>query len=952
MASELEKALEQARKDAEKARKDAASDTKGGGKSKLSKELEKARADAAKAAGDAKKGGGDSLFDKAKGAAGGALSKVVSTLGAPQQIVFRTGSAVAEAARGDVGGALTELGRAGKEAVTLGQGQEDISAAQAMTPMEARERGEQVKLPKFFAGTLDVVADPTLVGVGSKARLAREAIETAARQGGEELAEKAAKGTLSAAERQAIEKTVREGALEVGATGGRRSLKEVATGVARPSALTAEQGADRVVSKVSRGLDTAAARQAVTPLGRAPQALKAMATDETTQIGKVAHAVKNSDFTNWIEDALKPRAAIARDFSQKVADSVRGMGGERLANVARSVTDTMAEVNAEISTLGRTITKEDQALIGRALRGEAVEVGDELRPLLTRLQALDSKAREVLEKTGPGGGQAAPDTNFAREWLKARGIEVPARAEGPKLAVPASSKKSASKLDNSPITDESAIKDVLNRYFKAVHAQETTRYMSDLATITDDSGGALATVLKEGQEVPEGWQRLNNKAFGGQVAVPKSIAAEVDRIGRIIESDAAIKSFDKFVDKFDRFWKGSATSAPIGAAFTLRNARSNLFLNWLDGLHSVAPYREAATLQRKAGEILKGEKYAADIKTHGIDKVLRDNLTARQYNILRKAQANQVIGGNYFDIDLAFSGTANVSRVRNVESGLSAGKKAREAVGTQGGFFQAGRKMNSAVEDNARLANFIHNLDRFGDVKRAAEHTKKFLFDYTDLTAFEQGKLRQFIPFYTFMRKNLPLQVEQVLVQPGKVSLRLQAGEALSEDLPEGAPSYMERTGAKGLPGAAQGLLGVGARTVFTPDTPLSAAASVADPFAKLVSSLPAIARGDAPDSLKAEAWSPVFSMLGGGRGSLIKLFAGEATGVNTFSGAELNPADTRDRLIKAMLPFVARAQSLRLATDDDPTGLETLIRQEKQADESIQQFILRQAGIRTQKIK
>lgn len=956
MASELEKALEQARKDAEKARKDAASDTKGGGKSKLSKELEKARADAAKAAGDAKKGGG--LFDTAKNVAGGALTKVVDALGAPQQAVFRTGSAVAEAARGDFGNAITELGRAGKELATVGQGQENISAAQAMTPVEAREAGYQTKLPKYFAGSVDVFGDPTLVGIGSKAKLAKEAIETATRQGGKELGEKAAKGTLSAAERQAIESTTRAGALEAGATGGKRSLGEMARGVAKPASLSADEGAERVVSRVTRGLDTAAKRQAVTPAGRALPALKnALKTgdDATNSVARALTSVKESDFSHWIEDALKPRAAIARDFGQKVADSVRSMGGERLANVSRVVADTMAEVQSEISVLGRTITKEEQALLGQALRGGTPNVTEELLPLFRRLQALETKSREVLEQGGKAPGQSAPDTNFARQWLlENKGIKLPPK--GTTKAAPTApgkpAKVSQSKLDKLPITDESAIKDVLNRYFKAVHAQETTRYMSDLATITDEAGTPLAQIMKSADDIPEGWQRLQAKAFGGQVAVPSSIAKEVDRIGAIIGDDSAIKGFEKFVDKFDRFWKGSATSLPVGVAFTARNARSNLFLNWLDGLHSVAPYAEAAKLQKAAGTILKGDKYAEEIRTLGADAVLKRHLTARQYNIYRQAQANQVIGANYFDIDLAFSGTAHTSKVRGVESGATGVERAKQAVGTDGAAFQAGRRMNSAVEDNARLANFIHNLDRFGDVKRAAEHTKKFLFDYTDLTAFEQRKLRQWIPFYTFMRKNVPLQVEQAMMQPGKISLRAQAGQALSEDLPEGAPSYMERTGARGLSGVASGVLGAGAKAVFTPDTPLSAAASVVDPFAKLVSSLPAIARGDAPDSLKAEAWSPVFSMLGGTRGSLVKLFAGEAAGVNTFSGAELNPADTRDRLIKAMLPFVARAQALRLATDEDPTGLETLIKQEKQADESIQQFILRQAGIRTQKIK
>jgi hypothetical protein len=244
--------------------------------------------------------------------------------------------------------------------------------------------------------------------------------------------------------------------------------------------------------------------------------------------------------------------------------------------------------------------------------------------------------------------------------------------------------------------------------------------------------------------------------------------------------------------------------------------------------------------------------------------------------------------------------------------------------------------MNSAVEDNARLANFIFNLDRTGDAARAAEHTKKFLFDYADLTAFEQKKLKKLIPFYTFMRKNTPLQVEQLVQQPGKISLRLQAGDAVTEELPEGAPSYMERTGAKGLPGQIAGLLGqAGKSVVLTPDTPLSAAMGTIDPFAKLSAAIPAILSGDAPESLPAEVWRPLVSMLGGARGTAVKVATGEASSKDLFSGAELPPGDLRDRLIRQLLPAVPRLQGIK----------------PKEA-ESLQQFLLRQAGIRTQTLK
>ena len=84
-------------------------------------------------------------------------------------------------------------------------------------------------------------------------------------------------------------------------------------------------------------------------------------------------------------------------------------------------------------------------------------------------------------------------------------------------------------------------------------------------------------------------------------------------------------------------------------------------------------------------------------------------------------------------------------------------------------------EVSSGIEDTQRIALFIEALDNTGDFDKAVDVVNKFLFDYSDLTEFEHKVMKRAIPFYTFMRKNAPLQLEQIMCNP-KVYRNLQYG--------------------------------------------------------------------------------------------------------------------------------------------------------------------------------
>ena len=75
-------------------------------------------------------------------------------------------------------------------------------------------------------------------------------------------------------------------------------------------------------------------------------------------------------------------------------------------------------------------------------------------------------------------------------------------------------------------------------------------------------------------------------------------------------------------------------------------------------------------------------------------------------------------------------------------------------------------EVSSGIEDTQRIALFIEALDNTGDFEKAVDVVNKFLFDYSDLSDFEHKVMKRAIPFYTFMRKNNPLQLEQIFCNP------------------------------------------------------------------------------------------------------------------------------------------------------------------------------------------
>jgi hypothetical protein len=84
------------------------------------------------------------------------------------------------------------------------------------------------------------------------------------------------------------------------------------------------------------------------------------------------------------------------------------------------------------------------------------------------------------------------------------------------------------------------------------------------------------------------------------------------------------------------------------------------------------------------------------------------------------------------------------------------------------GVTRASSIFNRFLENNAKDALALDVLLKGGSARDATRVVNKFLFDYGDLSPQEAQLFKKFVPFYTWVRKNLPLQLEQMVKQPVK----------------------------------------------------------------------------------------------------------------------------------------------------------------------------------------
>lgn len=692
---------------------------------------------------------------------------------------------------------------------------------------------------------------------------------------------------------------------------------------------------------------TARAEQAVLDSPRLKSLTEAAAkaqaahTDLVTQADQLKGIVRESG--KLATGARKGSQILERQAARKGTQAAKGRA------LLRSANETLEKIPA-----GRSGMRDPETYLRRLPEPRAAKIlkldEETVSRLGQQVRGVGSAEQAANQARRIAGGYSPAEVNGMIEAIRTGSTQglIPELLDDKAFMDIARKLVAASPDEPIKLFQEGAGLPLLARQAEGAKAIATRQLTDDLQTIKGASDKNIfmsEDAWKEALAADSSLAKYKEVSVPGvgKFRVPAGLEADVKGALRLMGHDESTLGFDKALQSWGQVWKTYATAMlPGGIPFAARNFRSNFYLGMLDGISPTdAVYKKSFEIMTQARKITKGKKFAEEIARDGLDPVLKRELGDEAFQLFDEAKKRGVLNKTFFDVD--FKDPALSAKNLGIE-GAKGPKQPLKFLSPSGKLAQRGRGLNEAVENHARFSNFIKNVDRTGSFEQAANRTKTVLFDYTDLTPLEQARLKNVVPFYTFMRKNIPQQYKTALSDPIRVKLPETISEAMTEPVDEDAPDYQRRGGSRVLNESLQKFLPSGLRgKVSTPDRPFHAAVDVLDPLMSLAN-IPFGKEGGAPEgwqSFMRQALEPV----GGPAPGIMKFFQEEGAKKSAFTGGQL-PEDSdakARRAFDAMFPGVGRALRLSGSTNANLGGSE----QARGSDMSAAEIMRFLAGIR-----
>lgn len=425
---------------------------------------------------------------------------------------------------------------------------------------------------------------------------------------------------------------------------------------------------------------------------------------------KQVKIVSESEFVRTIDTFLE--GARMRRW-ELMSDKVEEV--EALGDVGRNMQGDLQQARAQAIANRNKVRQ-----LERDLESTRRAADEEAFPLQQEELALRNRADEIYRAADRLDAQI--DADVARTFAAEQ--EAASVAESLRLQAQA----------------EQATADLISRYTKAAGDRLQDQFNS--------------------MEIPERLTMLT-KVLDGHVPigstgqVPEEIAVGLSQINEIMGARGKnnfLRTWDRITDLF-KSW----AIASIG--FHSRNFMGGVFNNALAGVDLDSYRRFHVLFGPVRDSMAKGEGIKEQIlalrASPAAKRASRTEEGQRAVEAMEEMIRYGVLsGGQTTELQ-------DIARIRN-----GRGLDAVNPFNPNNAATSALRKPTTTVENYLRGTLAMDRLMNGSNISAAVSDVYKYHFDYADLSAFERGFLRRVIPFYTWTRKNLPLQLEMMLTNP------------------------------------------------------------------------------------------------------------------------------------------------------------------------------------------
>lgn len=263
---------------------------------------------------------------------------------------------------------------------------------------------------------------------------------------------------------------------------------------------------------------------------------------------------------------------------------------------------------------------------------------------------------------------------------------------------------------------------------------------------------------------------------------PASVADSIERLNHAFNDPDGFGEIKELFSQGTRLWKNAAYT--INPGHLTGDAIGNTFNLWLQNARAMMSPRTASHV-----------RIAQELTRHHLNpRGEFRGLSSRANRGGRMSNRTYKIGGHQYT-------TRELEEAATAHRVMDAGFAAADLGQVRRGPIHYAQRAGNTNDNLTRLWGFIAYLDDMGRkgmskddaLMAAGRDVRRATFDYGDLTAAEQHRFRNIVPFYTWTRKNLPYQMSKLAEAPGLVRAPYEVQENLQQDVenPQFLPSFV-----------------------------------------------------------------------------------------------------------------------------------------------------------------